>query len=73
MGIQITRFIPGVMASLVYPSMSRDLKLRFVGKLALSFDALWRLPLPQKRLIGELKATSTEDRIQLSVGPDRHY
>jgi len=57
----------------VYPSTSRDLKLRFVGKLALSFDTLWRLPLPQKRLIGELKATSTEDRIQLSVSPDRHY
>ena len=73
MGIQITEFIPGVLASTVYPSMPHEAKLHFVRKLALSFDALWRLSVPEKRLIGELKATRENDEIQLSFGPDRHY
>ena len=73
MGIQTTRFIPGVLASEVYPSMPHEDKLLLVRKIALAFDVLWRLPLPDKRLIGELKATHENDAIRLYVGPDRHY
>jgi len=61
------------LASTVYPSMPNEAKLLFVRKLARGFDALWRLPLPKKRLIGELKATREDDEIRLDVGPDRLY
>jgi hypothetical protein len=73
LGIQITRFIPGVMASECYPSMSHEDRLLFVRKFAAAFDALWRLPLPEKRLIGELRATRDNCTKRLEVGPDRHY
>jgi Phosphotransferase enzyme family len=72
MGIQITKFVPGAMASKVYPSMSHQNKLLLVRKVALAFDALWRIPLPG-RLIGELKATRENDSVALYVGPDRHF
>ena len=73
MGIQITRFVPGVMASERYPSMSHEERLLFVRRLALAFDALWQLPLPTDPLIGELKATRDNHTIRLYVGPDRHF
>ena len=73
MGIQITRFIPGVMASERYSCMSHEERLVLVRRLALAFDALWRLPLPAKSMIGELKATRDNHGIRLHVGPDRHF
>jgi hypothetical protein len=71
MGVQITRYIHSVMGNVVYPTMAHDGKLVVLRRLALAFDALWRIPLPT-RLIGKLRA-QTNDGIKLSVGPDRHY
>lgn len=74
MGLQITRFIPGTIGSNLYPRMSHKKKLKLLGKLALAFDAVWSVPFPGKRSIGEIKATVTKDnKILLSVGPDRHH
>ncbi|KAK3938220.1 hypothetical protein QBC46DRAFT_441228 [Diplogelasinospora grovesii] len=57
MGRQITRFIPGVMAS----------------SMALAFDACWRIQLPEKHLIGELIAAEIDGRVVLKIGPDRRH
>ena len=73
MGIQITRFVPGVMANSVYPTMTHEDRLLLVRKLALAFDALWRIPIPSERLIGELNATREGDTIRLHVSADRHF
>ena len=73
MGIQITRFIDGVMGNISYPSMAHEEKLLFLRRLALAFNALWTIPLPEPRLIGELKATNEHGVIHLKVGPDRHH
>jgi hypothetical protein len=72
-GIQITRFVPGIMGNISYPSMVHKKKLVLVRKLALAFDALWKIPLPSPRLIGELQATRHGEQIQLKIGPERHH
>lgn len=72
-GRQITRLITGPMADSVYLHMAHQEKLVFVRNMALAFQAVWRIPLPQPRLIGELCATQVGDRIILNVGPDRHH
>ncbi len=73
MGRQITRMIPGVMASSAYPRMSHDERLVFVRRMALAFQACWSIQLPEPRLIGELVATESGGRVVLTIGPDRHY
>lgn len=72
-GRQIARLIPGPIADSVYPHMSHQEKLVFVRNMALAFQAIWNIPLPKPRLIGELRATKSGDLIILNVGPDRHY
>ncbi|KAL6816183.1 hypothetical protein V8C40DRAFT_254668 [Trichoderma camerunense] len=73
MGRQITRYIPGIMASSIYPQLSHKERLIFVRKMALAFSACWEIRLPEKHLIGELIASGTNDEITLEIGPDRHY
>jgi hypothetical protein len=53
--------------------MSHERKLVFVRNMALAFQASWRIPLPNERLIGGLRAAHAGDRIVLSVGSDRHH
>ena len=73
MGLQITRFIPGIMGNDAYHKMSHEQKLVLIKRLAFAFDALWSLSLPTEHLIGELKATYDRDgHVVLSVGPDRY-
>ena len=69
-GRQITRFIPGDMASAVYPRLSHEERLVLVQKMALAFQACWQIQLPQPHLIGELLGDDTNG---LTIGPDRHY
>ncbi|KAF1961701.1 hypothetical protein CC80DRAFT_522437 [Byssothecium circinans] len=73
MGRQITRLIPGVMASSVYPRLSHEKKLIFVRNMALAFQACWTIQLPEHHLIGELTAGEIGGRVVLGIGPDRHY
>jgi hypothetical protein len=61
------------MASAVYPKLNHEQKLAFVQRLALAFDALWNISLPQERLIGELiVARKNDEQFIISVGPDRY-
>ena len=69
-GRQISRFIPGDMASAVYPRLSHEERLVLVQKMALAFQASWQIQLPQPHLIGELLGDDTNG---LTIGPDRHY
>ena len=69
-GRQISRFIPGDMASAVYPRLSHEERLVLVKKMALAFQACWQIQLPQLHLIGELLGDDTNG---LRIGPDRHY
>ena len=69
-GRQISRFIPGDMASAVYPRLSHEERLVLVQKIALAFQACWQIQLPQPHLIGELLGDDTNG---LTIGPDRHY
>ncbi|GAB1312107.1 hypothetical protein MFIFM68171_02317 [Madurella fahalii] len=74
LGRQITLLIPGDVASTVYPALSHDEKVIFIRRMALAFQACWRLPLPEPRLIGELAAATGDDgEILLSIEPDRHH
>lgn len=74
MGRQITQFIPGVVASSVYPRLSHEERLVLVSKMACAFQACWQLRLPESRLIGEVNASLTVDgNIIVEVGPDRHH
>jgi len=73
MGIQIARFIPGIMGHASYPSMNHQEKLVLVMNLARAFNALWQIAPPAEGLIGELKAHNTGRQIELSVGPDRYH
>ncbi len=74
MGKQITQFIPGVVASSIYPRLSHEERLVLVSKMARAFQACWQLQLPRPRLIGEVNASLAEDgQITLEVGPDRHH
>ncbi|QYT02282.1 APH domain-containing protein [Trichoderma simmonsii] len=72
MGRQITQYIPGTMASSIYPQLSHKERLIFVQKIALAFSACWEIQLPEPRLIGELIASNVDGQITLRVGPDRH-
>ncbi|EFY93338.1 hypothetical protein J3459_016544 [Metarhizium acridum] len=72
MGRQITRLIPGVMASSVYPQLSHNEKLVFVQKMAVAFQACWQIQLPEDHLIGELTAATIDGRVVLKIEPDRH-
>ncbi|KAF2462524.1 uncharacterized protein BDR25DRAFT_198328, partial [Lindgomyces ingoldianus] len=63
MGRQITRLIPGVMASSVYPRLSHENKLIFVRNMALAFQACWTVQLPEHHLIGELTADGIGGRV----------
>ena len=47
MGRQITQFIPGVIASSVYPRLSHEERLVLVRKMAREFQACWQLELPK--------------------------
>ncbi|KAF2799240.1 hypothetical protein K505DRAFT_321309 [Melanomma pulvis-pyrius CBS 109.77] len=73
MGRQITRLIPGVMASSVYPRLSHEKKLIFVRDMALAFQACWTVQLPEHHMIGELTAGEVGGQVVLGIGPDRHY
>ena len=73
MGIQITRFVPGVMAHKAYPLMSHEERLHFVKNFARAFDVLWQVHLPERFMIGELRAIQQCGSIKLSVLPDRHH
>ncbi|KAL6818472.1 hypothetical protein GGI42DRAFT_338243 [Trichoderma sp. SZMC 28013] len=73
MGRQITRYIPGCMASSIYAELSHEARLIFVRKLALAFSACREIQLPEPRLIGELIASEVDGQITLRVGPDRHH
>ncbi|KAI5857389.1 hypothetical protein GGS23DRAFT_587861 [Durotheca rogersii] len=72
-GRQIPRLIPGVMASSIYPRMSHEERLIIVQKMALAFQACWRIQLPEHHLIGELIAATIDGQVVLKIGPDRHY
>lgn len=72
MGRQITRYMPGTMASSIYSQLSHKERLIFVRKIALAFSACWEIQLPEPRLIGELIASDIDGQITLRVGPDRH-
>ena len=75
-GRQITQLIPGPMASTTYPDLSHAQRLTFVRNMALAYQACWQIPLPAPPLIGELIATSVNNKnnnkIILTIGPDRH-
>ncbi|KND91017.1 hypothetical protein TOPH_04427 [Tolypocladium ophioglossoides CBS 100239] len=73
MGRQITRLIPGVMASSVYLRLSHEERLTFVRAMALAFQACWRIQLPEHHPIGELIADEIDGWIVLRIGPDRQY
>lgn len=72
-GRQITQLIPGHMAEGVYSQTSHATRLQFVRKMALAWQACWELPLPSPRQIGELIATEDDSKIEINVGPDRHF
>lgn len=72
-GRQITQFIPGVMADTVYHQLSHEDKLIFVQKMALAYEACWKIQLTEDHLIGELVADMVDDSISLKIEPDRHY
>ncbi|KAF8816591.1 hypothetical protein BYT27DRAFT_6380477 [Phlegmacium glaucopus] len=73
MGIQITEYVHGVMANQVYPKMDEQQKLSLVPQLARAIASIWEIPIPGRRLIGELKAQRNGDStISLSIGPDRY-
>ncbi len=72
-GRQITEYVPGIMASSIYPSLPFDKKMALVKKMALAFQACWDLSLPGPIKIGELVATNSDDGVVLRVEPDRHY
>jgi hypothetical protein len=73
MGIQITRFVPGIMAIGTYPLMKHEQRMRFVKNLARAFDALWQMQLPEAFMIGELRAIQEGNSIKLTALPDRHH
>lgn len=73
MGRQITRLVPGVIASSAYPRLPHDERLAFVRRMARAFRACWGIRLPEPSLIGELIADDTGGRVELRVGPDRHH
>ena len=72
-GRQIAQFVPGVIAEEVSSQLSHASRLELVRKMALAWQALWDLPLPIPRKIGELVAVEDSGEIKLSVGPDRHF
>ncbi|KAL9609306.1 MAG: hypothetical protein Q9167_005910 [Letrouitia subvulpina] len=69
-GRQITQFIQGDIAYSTYPRLSHKERLVFVQKIALAFQACWRIQLPEAHLIGELIWDKVDG---LSIGPDRHH
>ena len=73
MGRQITRLVPGVMASSIYAQLPHEERLILVHKMALAFQACWQTQLPEEHLIGELIATTADDQIILKIGPDRYH
>lgn len=73
MGIQITRYIPGIMANSIYPHMTYEQRLQLIRNLGKAYNTLWKMSLPTERMIGELVATNHDGTITLSVGPDRHH
>ena len=74
-GRQITRFIPGQMASAVYPRLSHEERLVLVKKVALAFQACWQIQLPQPSLIGELLGDKLlgDNTNGLTIGADRYH
>lgn len=73
LGRQVTSLVPGVVASTLYPGVSHQAKLLFVRKMALAFQACWRIPLPGPQMIGELIANESDGHTSLTIGPDRHH
>ena len=73
MGRQITRLVPGSVASSVYPGLPHDRKLVLIRQMALAYQACWSLTLPSARLIGEIVATTVDSEVVLDVKPDRHH
>ena len=55
--IQISRFIPGIIASSVYNGLYHYQKRRLVQNIARAYTALWEIPLPQDYDIGALVAS----------------
>ncbi|CAG9946355.1 unnamed protein product [Clonostachys rosea f. rosea IK726] len=72
-GRQISLFVPGVLASTIYPNLSHEDKLGFIRKVALAFSASWNISLPDPIMIGGLHATTVGDNIILDVQAERHH
>lgn len=72
MGTQITQFIPGVKAEAVYTQMAHEDRLILVRKMALAFQACWKICIPIFPLIGEVVADMVHDSISLGIEPARH-
>src|ERR1700694_2081845 len=53
--------------------MSHKEKLVFVRNMALAFQATWHIPLPKKRIIGELCTAQANGCTVLSVVADRQH
>ncbi|KAF8847881.1 hypothetical protein BDZ45DRAFT_606756, partial [Acephala macrosclerotiorum] len=70
--VQISAFVPGVMADVAYPQFGPREKERILKRIAHAFDAIWSLiPLPANSQIGEALIDPNTDAV--SVGPDRRY
>ncbi|CAH0046453.1 unnamed protein product [Clonostachys solani] len=73
LGRQISLFVPGVLASRIYPSLPHEDKLVFIQKVALAFAASWSISLSEPILIGGLHATTVGDTIILDVQAERDH
>ncbi|VUC31935.1 unnamed protein product [Clonostachys rosea] len=73
LGRQISLFVPGVLASTIYPDLPHEDKLVFIQKVALAFAASWSISLPDPIMIGGLYATTDSDNIILNVQSERHH
>lgn len=70
--VQISAFVPGIMADVAYPPLGLPEKVRLLKRIAHVFDAVWSLiPLPPNSQIGE--TLIDPDTHALSIGPDRRY
>lgn len=72
-GRQIMDFVPGVIASSVYPSMPHQAKLALVRKLALAGQVCWNLPSPSPKLIGELRMEDNNGEFNTTIKAARQW
>ncbi len=68
--IQVSQFVPGVLAESLYFNLPHQDKVTLVKQIACAFGNLWSLPLPRPaNLIGE--AIISGDPLSVSVGTNR--